>query len=877
MNRCYEGYGHDKFFTTFVRIKCISMLGKRYFLSISCFFLFFFTCFFINAQSGFIVKGVVIDSITGLPLNAATIKIDGGYHTALSNSKGFFQLPTKQQNPTIHVSSMGYNEKSITLNLIESSKEEVTILLASKSVELEEVVTRYVKKKYVKKNNPAVELIKKVIDKKDELRSDNLPYFQCEKYERKSLALKDFSPNIKIKGYDFLHDYTDVSKIDESPILWLSVKEKASDVYYRKKPKTNKEIVKGTHRVGIDESFNQDGIETILSEIFTDVNIFDNDINYLMTRFVSPLSTNMATAFYKYYIIDTIQINNKPYINLEFVPFNTQGFGFTGRMYIANDSTYSIKKIQLDIPKEIQLNYVDNLQIEQEFEQQKNGAWMLVSEKMILDFSLIKSINGFYAEISRTYSDFSFSEAPKEVYDLPETSSVSPIAEQYPIALWQKHRERGMSQKEKDLSNMMVELHKKQSFNLAGVLFDLISTGYTPINSKIEIGKIASLASLNDVEDWRFRFDFRTTVGFHDRWYLAGYGAYGTRDKKFKYFGDLRYSFNKRKNYIEEFPMKNLGVSYKYDLELPGQFALMTNKDNIFMSINRNSTDDKMTYVRQMSVFYEQEFPNDFSYEIRAEHRNDEPTGSLRYLKQSGNDIVSINDMTTTTLGIRLRYAPGQKFYQHTGKRVRVSRDAPIFSITQKIGLENALGADYHIHSTEFSAKKRIWLSSFGNIIADVNAGKIWNEVPYPLLFVPNANTSYFLSVNTFSMMNMMEFINDEYLSLFLTYHVNGWIFNRLPLIKYLKLREVFAFRSVWSSLNDKNNPVINPNVFLFPMDKDGNTVSSKMDNRPYMEAVFGIENIFRIFRIDYVMRLSYLDKPNINKHGFQIGLNLVF
>lgn len=597
-----------------------------------------------------------------------------------------------------------------------------------------------------------------------------------------------------------------------------------------------------------------------------------------MTRFVSPLS-GMATNFYKYFIVDTIQIDNKEYIDLEFVPFNTQNLGFEGHLYIANDSTYSIKRIEMYAPKESQLNYVDNLRIEQEFEQQKNGIWMLSKESMAVELSVIQGINGLYGEVNKYYTDFSFDEAPKQVYSLPAATMISPEAEQYPLISLEKYRIKGMTPQERNLTNMMEELHQKKAFNMIGIFIDIVSTGYFPTrlkDNKIELGKVGSLASHNGVEGWRFRLGFRTTANVSDHWYFSAYGAYGLKDEKFKYYGDIRYSFNKRKEFIDEFPMNNIGISYKYDLEYNGLFSLLQSQDNILLSLNRGG-DDMMSYIKQLSVFYQKEFLNDFSYELRFDRKNEEPAGKLNFFQEIDNQMVSIPDITTSTLGIRLRYSPGQKFYQDRGNRVRVSLDAPIFTFQQKIGFKDIFGADYNVHASEFNFQKRFWLSAYGNVTADLSAGKVWNKAPFPLLFTPNANTSYLITNNAFSMLDVMEFINDQYAAMLLTYQANGWILNRIPLVKKLKLREVFSFRSIWGGLTDKNNPALNSDVFLFPTEANGTPISSKMDNKPYMEATFGLENIFRILRVDYILRLSYRDKPNIHKHGWQIGFNFVF
>ena len=848
---------------------------QRYRLPISLFLLSIAFCSFGKAQNTYFIEGIIKDSLTLTPLNSVIVKITGEYHACLSHSDGYFRLPAKNRQITVNFSVLGYESKNMEVNL--SEKTVLEVLLAPKAIQLDEVTARVERLKYSKKDNPAVALIKKVIEHKKDLHPERHDYFQFEKYERKSLAVTNFTENTNIKGFEFLHQYVDTSKINQTPILWLSVKEKVSDIYFRKNPETKKEIIKGVAGVGVDESFNQAGIEHILNEVFSDIDIFENDITFLMNRFVSPLSF-LAVDFYKFYIVDTVTVDNKSYINLEFVPFNTRDFGFIGRLYIADDSTYAVKKVQLSAPGNINLNYVTGLHIEQEFEQKPNHTWVLSRESMAVDFHVVRRLHGFYAEISKFYSDYMFDTPRNEVYRLTENTVTSPLADKY--ILWDEYRNKGIREKETAVSKMMNELHQKKSYNNAALFSQILTTGYFPTgknkNNKLELGPYGSMVSHNEIEGWRYRLGFRTTANANRRLFLTGYGAYGNKDHEFKYYGNLQYSFNKRKNYIDEFPINNAGISYMYDLAVPGQVLMNTNRDNLLMSFNRADV-SKMSYLKLLTVFYQREFANDFSFEIRANRCNDTPAGSLRYLRQAGNDTVSIPGITTTGIGLKLRYSPGQKFYQQPDRRVTVGLDAPVFTLSQIIGFDNLFGADYSVQATELSASKRFWFSAFGNMNVTAKAGKVWNTAPFPLLFSPNANPSYFIEPESFGMMNVLEFINDQYVSLFLTYHANGWIFNRIPLIKYLNMREVISFRGLWGNLSDKNNPAYNNKVFLFPEDIHGNPASFQPTRTPYMEMSFGIENILNIVRIDYLRRISYLNHPNVSKHGWQIGFNFTF
>ncbi|MDR2474735.1 MAG: DUF5686 and carboxypeptidase regulatory-like domain-containing protein [Bacteroidales bacterium] len=837
---------------------------------------FFWNVFFVQSQPVYTVRGIVKDSITNFPLASVSISLEGESHATVSNRNGVFHLPTLQQMPVIRVERIGYEEKQITLALSENQDEVVVILLSPKIIELDEVITRRQKTKYSKKNNPAIELIKKIIIKKNKFAPTKIPYYHCEEYERKSLALSDFTPDIRIRGYDFLHDYTDVSKIDGKTILWLSIKERISDVYFRKKMR--KEVTKGIHYVGMDESFDQVGVDAILNELFAGINIFNNDIRFLTTRFVSPLS-DMATLHYKFYIEDTVCIDNRQYLDLEFFPYGTESAGLAGHIFVTNDTAYAIKKIQLHIPADTRLNYVNNLHVEQNFEQQANGLWLLVNEHIIVDFYLLRALNGFYAETNRIYRNFVFAKEDEPVFDFQGSVFVLPDAEHYPTEHWECFRHQGMTPQERAVAAMMDELHQKKSFNLSERLINILTTGYIPTHfngrNLLDVGKISSFVSFNDIEDWRFRLDFRTTVDLNQHWYMAGYAAYGLRDKRLKYYGDVRYSFNKRRGYINEFPMNNIGIFYKYDLETPGQSGMLS-RDHFLMSFTRDKN-DKMAYVRHLSLFYQKELLNDFSYDLQLNYRKSEPTGNLFFHKQNGTDIIPIPGITTTTLDMNLIYSPGQKFYQTTGARIRVSPDSPIFTLSQRIGGKGILGSDYNLIMTELSATKRFWLSAFGHINTEMNAGKIWNQAPYPLLFFPNANTSYVTGTNSFNMMKSMEFINDQYMSFFMTYHARGWILNKIPLIKKLKLREVFSFKLLWGDSTDVDKLVTSSTEIIVPVDETNKPISYRMGQIPYMEISVGIENIFKIFRFDYGWRLSYLNRPNTERQGWQFSLNFAF
>jgi hypothetical protein len=403
--------------------------------------------------------------------------------------------------------------------------------------------------------------------------------------------------------------------------------------------------------------------------------------------------------------------------------------------------------------------------------------------------------------------------------------------------------------------------------------------------SKVDLVPVNTIVGKNYVEGWRVRLSAMTTANLNKHWFASGYGAYGFGDKKWKYSGTLTYSFVKRDYVVWEFPQHYISATYSYDVMSPMDKFLFTDKDNVFVAF-KTTTVDQMSYMRDFKIDYNMETANGFSVKAMYRHRNDEPTGNLYYWNNNSSadkmplpDQTPIHDITTSELSLTLRYAPGETFVNSKERRIPVSLDAPIFTFTHTLGVK-ALGGEYNFNRTEASIWKRFWLpSSWGKVDVSLKGGIEWNRVPFPLLILPEANLSYITQRETFCLINNMEFFNDRFASLSLSYDMNGKLFNRIPLLKRLKWREMFRIRGLWGTLTDKNNPFKsnNPDLFLFPM-RDGEYTSFVMDKKePYLEASVGIYNIFKLLHVEYVRRLTYLDNPHIHKNGVRFMIQMVF
>ena len=838
-----------------------------------------------KAQNITQVSGVVKDSITGELLPFVTVIFENTIRGTQTDDDGRFRLQNDRGYTSLLLSYLGYETKIIPL-APGRSNEGLDILMSPTSLELAEVVIGANRERYTRRNNPAVELIQNVIAQKNNNRIVNVDEYQVECYEKLSISFDDFNINFEknklLERFQFIRNYLDTSEFTGRTILTLSLREKLSDIYYRSEPRTTKTILKARRQKGLDQTFDEYGtLSANLDEMFREVNIYDNDINFLLNRFVSPLSSTMATTYYQYYIMDTLDIEGDRCVDLSFVPVNARSYGFTGRLYITLDGNYAIKKAILNIPYRINLNYVRDIHIEQNFKRLDDGLWALDRSDTHVIFYFVTGAQELYAHQVKSYDKYSYEIANRDsIFRLLGNTHQVALDVSQPDAFWETHRHIPLNEKEFVIDHLMDQLKEVLIFRILIKTGEILISSYIPVNNthaenKFDFGPMNTAFSSNAVEGVRLRVGGATTANLFPRLFWSGYAAFGMKDHTWKYHNKLTYSFNDKIYHEKEMPVNNLSLMYEYDIYTPGQDFIFTNKDNMFVALKVGATINKMNYLRTSKLQYEKEWLNGLSVKTWMQHQNNEATGALQYMLQDEFDqLTRIRSINTSEWGLQLRFAPGERAYNSRfgkGSFANVSRDAPVFQLGHQIGFKDVMGGDYDYHRTEASISKRFWLSSFGHIDFHLKGGKIWDKVPLPLLIMPNTNQSITIQPETFHMMNALEFVADQYVSLDATYYMKGWIFNRIPFFNLLQIREVVGFQGVYGSLSNKNNPAVSHNLFTFP---EG---VYPLGDKPYMEFSLGLDNIFRILQINYYRRLSYLDHPDTRKNGFRFAFRFSF
>ena len=846
-------------------------------------FLLLGCCISVSAQN---IQGVVTDSLTNDPIPYLSVFYEGKGVGSITDNDGHYKVETRKGWNKLTFSAVGYVTKVV--NIIPGVTKNLNVRMRPDDIMLDEVVVKPKREKYSRKNNPAVELMKKVIAHKNNNKLSENDYYQYNKYQKITMSLNDVTPEMLEKGMykkmPFLKDQIELCEETNKFILPISVDETASQKIYRKHPKSEKTIIKGMSSTGVNELFaTGDMLSTVLKDVFTDVNIYDNDIRLLQYPFISPISSSDAISFYKFYIMDTTFVDKDKCFHLTFVPNNSQDFGFTGHLYVLADSSYTVKKCTMNLPKKSGVNFVDNMDIIQEFEQLPNGEWVLKTDDMIVEMTLMKIMQGFQIRRTTRYSDYAFDELPQQLFKRKGAEIKEADAMMRGDDFWNQYRPVPLTQTESSMDMLVKRLEQMPGFKyvifvLKAFIENFVETGTKEHPSKVDIGPVNTMISNNYIDGLRLRMSAQTTANLNPHLFFKGYYAYGFKDHRSKYMGEVEYSFNKKEYLPREFPKNSITFSYQYDVMSPTDKFLKTDKDNVFVSF-KTSTVDQMSYVRNIALKYENETQFGLKPTVEVKHSTDEPTGGLAYITNDDQKTL-VPEIQTMEASLAFRYAPGETFVNTKQRRIPVSFDAPVFTLSHTAGFKGVLGGEYNYNLTEIGLYKRFWFSSWGKIDMFVKGGAQWNKVPFPLLIMPAANLSYILQRETFNLINNMEFLNDRYASLDVSWDLNGKIFNRIPLLKKLKWREAIGFKMLYGHLTDKNNPMKHPGdseLFLFPT-RDGRPTSFVMAPKtPYMECSVGIHNIFKILHIDYVRRLNYLDHPDANKWGVRFMVMMTF
>jgi len=823
-------------------------------------------------KSATVIKGILVDAETGDVVPFATVSYVGLSIGTRSDDEGLFELASFEATDKIKVVCIGYESQVLSIN--KGKTQTITIKLKTNTKAIDEVVVSPKKKRYKKKDNPSIDLINQVIAHRDKNKKENLDYFEYEKYEKLMFGLSNITEEFRqrraFKKFQFIFNNLDTSKIEGKQVLPVYLKESLSDYYYRKSPKTTKDVVKAQKMVGFEGYIDNQGLNDYLKYLYQDIDIYDNNVIVLTNPFLSPIAST-ATTFYKYFIVDTSYVGKTQCIKMFFSPYNKNDFLFQGFLYIMKDSSYAVKKVDMYVNKNINLNWVKSLRVKQEFDNIENHGWMLTHDEINIDFGVSQNSTGLYGQRAVSYNKYVINQAKSDsIYAGSMKDKPLPLM---PDSFWVNHRHLPLDKSEEGIYTTMDSVKKVPAFKRTMSIIMLFVAGYKDFGY-FEVGPVNSFYSYNPIEGFRGRIGGRTTPKLSKKINFETYAAYGFKDEKAKYYLGSTYSFTQKS--IFEFPVKSLKVCYQDETKIPGQDLQFIQEDNVLLSIKRG-VNDKLFYNKTAKIEFLSEFENHFSFTTAYQFNKQTPGGNLYFNKSDyskyTNDVENIN---ISELSVTLRYAPHEKFYQGKQFRTPLPSKYPVLQLQYTLG-SKLIANDYNYHVLKAMISRRFYFSVLGYSDVIFETGKQFGSVPYPLLMIHRANQTYSYQIMSYNLMNFLEFVSDQYVSLNLDHCFNGFFFNKIPLFKKLRFREVAACKILYGSVCRENNPAYHPELFKFPTEANGTPISYTLEKEPYIEASVGISNILKLLRVDLVKRLTYLNHQNVSSTGIRVRFKLDF
>lgn len=822
------------------------------------------------------VKGTVTDATTKEALIGVSVFIPGTSTGTSTDYEGNFQIRTNQLQDKIQFSYLGY--KSATFTMKPGEEQTLNVRLETDARQLSEVVVVGKKRKvhYSNKNNPAVDLIREIVANKSRNRPENYEYVQYEQYEKTQMSLvntpEKLKRNIFLRRYDFITANIDTTVLEGKALLPFYMQEEIAEHYFRKSPQSRKTVVKADKKVDFGEFVDNQGMMAFMQHMYQDIDVYDNNITILTNQFLSPIA-DLAPTFYRFYLKDTVRTDDGQQLaRLQFEPRNPSAFMFTGSLYVTLDGTYAVQSVDMEVSKGVNINWVRDLQIKLDFEKNPDGRYHLSRSGLKADFGLTQNSDmGFYGERVVSYKDVIINQAQPASFYEGNAVVRAPQPEMPQDEYWQNSRHSALSAVEENTYANIDSLVNMKSFKRTMDWATALVAGYKRAGSSIEIGPMNTFYSFNPVEGFRLRFGGRTTNSFSKKVMLETYAAYGFKDEKWKYYLGGSYSLTDRS--IWEFPVRAIRVSYQKDTNIPGQELQFVQEDNFLLSFKRGDN-DKWLYNETFNIDYLREFENHMSYRIGFRNWRQSPAGSLQYIQadEAGGEYEAnqVQQLTTSEASVELRWAPNEQFFQGKLYRTPVANRYPVFTLRAAAGIKGLFGSQYEYQKVALNVYKRFYLSQLGYADVVTEGGYIFGQVPFPLLSIHRANQSYSYQLQSYNLMNFLEFVSDQYASVHVDHSFNGFIFNKLPLIKKTKLREFVTFKALYGKVREENMPHANPDLLQFPTGADGAPITYTLENKPYMEASVGVGNIFKFFRVDVVKRLSYLDNPNVSDIGIR-------
>ncbi len=795
-----------------------------------------------------VIRGKVVDAETNEPVPYTNIGFQHSLVGTISETDGSFFLTTTKATDTLLVSSVGY--RLVHLPIKTGTEQYFDVKLIPMAITLEAVVV-------TPGENPAFKVLKRINDNKKKNNPARLPAYQYKAYTKLRLDMNNVGENLKnqrfLEDFGFVFEYMDSSEVFNKNYLPLLITETVSKVYYSRNPPVNREVIEAFKISGIENKT----VSQFTGRMYQQMNIYDDFITFFDPGFISPIA-DIGRLYYKYYLEDSTFIDGKFCYKISFKPKRKQERTFHGFFWVT-DTTYAIKKFQLRVSKDVNLNLLKDMIATYEYDQLNDSTWFLTSEDMIIDFNVVEKSYGFFGRKTAVYDSIRLdAPIPDMVKKITTDTYVLENKIDRDDSFWQHNRKTELTEEDSKIYTMVDSIKKVPLYKTLNTLATMLANYYI-VTGPVELGPYYTTISSNVIEGLRVRIGGRTSNKFSTKIMPGGHIAYGFGDKRFKYGLYVTYMFNTS-------PRRTTTISYFHDIRQLGKSENAFLDDNYLTSIMRRNPNYKLTMVDQFNAFYEHEWALGFSNTIKFVYQTINPTTYVPFVNHEVlADTIMGSPISSADITLSTHFAYREKFMWGKFERKSLGSQYPTIDLDLTYGPKGFYGSEYEYFKIRLKISDKIETAPFGYLKFRFTAGKIYGTLPYPLLKLHEGNETYAYDALSFNMMNYYEFVSDEYVSLFAEHHFQGFFLNRIPLLRRLHWREVVNCNILYGRLSDRNRSVME-----FP---DGLSGLSK----PYYEAGLGIENIFKLFRVEAMWRFSYLDHPDVSPFEIRATMQLAF
>lgn len=805
------------------------------------------------------VRGKITDAKTGEVLPLVNVVFKGTTIGVTSDFDGMYTIETRDPVTELQASFVGYEPQ--TVSVIPGAYNAVDFRLVPVTFDLEEVRVR-------PGENPAHAILKRVSENKKKNNPDELLLYNCSTYTKMELDLTNINPYFKNKklqkNFGFIFEHMDTSVITGKAFLPVMISEATADYYYRKSPSFSREIVKASRISGIEEDYS---LAQFTGHLHGNFNLYNNYIDIFDIKFASPLSEH-GLLFYKYFLVDSLQVAGRKTYKIRFHPKGLSTPVLDGEVNI-DSASWALQSAHVKMMKGLNVNWIRHLVIETTHRPVNDSVWFPEQDKLFADFSIVMSdsakLVSFLGHRQVDYTHVRLNEPiPPEILKLDNNVVISKDVLKNDAAYWDTVRPYALSVREKQIYGMVdsvknVPLYRNIYTVLSTILGGYYNTEY------VGIGPYYKLFSFNKLEGCRFQAGLRTTSDFSRKVRLSGYGAYGTKDEHFKGGGGIEYMFS-------DLPTSKLTAEYKHDVVQLGAGVNAFTEGNILSSIFSRGNNDRLSLVNQGDISFEHEWRQGVSNTLAVQVRDIFSSRYVPFIRPNRTEMGSIQSLA---FRLRTRFSWNEIVVRQTFDKFSLGSKYPIVTMDLSTGVKGVFKNDYEYYRAEASVLYDLDIPPFGTSRFALSGGKIFGKVPYPLLKLHEGNATYFYDTYAFSCMNYYEFASDLWASLMYEHHFKGFFLGKIPLMKRLKWREIFIFKALIGTLEKRNNGSREDTeaILLFP-------AGMSSVSKPYFEAGLGVENIFRVLRVDAIWRLSHrhsVPGQHVQNFAVNFSVNLNF